>query len=379
MPVKQIADETELSDDTVRRYLADLVARGLITRTPTKRCGGRWHDWYTVTLPATCGEPSPHHAETLLARCGDPPRPIRGNPRTMGGTSIASLSIKEARERRRKRRRLPRQKDRRRSRSGVSRQRSERSLPTWEPSDVDIAFAKDQGLTDLDIDRDKVKFRNYYRERRPVRKSWPKTWENWVIGTAEKFGRVPVVTAPGAPDSPRFQVFVDTPQWEAWREYWKRTRNNLSPKEDDIRDKKTGRCEGDGNSNQNIRPATNKNRRRWRPDLPHDLRDTTMSSTPHSPSTWRRNSARRRRRRHQARRTTTKTKAPLHYGTVASWDEARGFELIADADGGNDIFVHVSAAEQAGIELSEGLRLRYDVGVDARNNRPMATNLKLAA
>ena len=74
-----------------------------------------------------------------------------------------------------------------------------------------------------------------------MRKSWPKTWENWVIGTAEKFGRVPVVTAPGAPVSPRFQVFVDTPQWEAWRESWKRTRNNLSPKEDDIRDKKTGR------------------------------------------------------------------------------------------------------------------------------------------
>ena len=79
------------------------------------------------------------------------------------------------------------------------------------------------------------------------------------------------------------------------------------------------------------------------------------------------------------RRTTTKTKAPLHYGTVTSWDEARGFEFIADADGGNDIFVHVSAAEQAGIELSEGLHLRYDVGVDARNNRPIANNLKLAA
>ena len=86
MPVKQIADETELSDDTVRRCLADLVARGLITRTPTKRYGGRWHDIYTVTLPATCGDPSPHHAETLLAPCGDPPRTMQGDSPHHGGT-----------------------------------------------------------------------------------------------------------------------------------------------------------------------------------------------------------------------------------------------------------------------------------------------------
>ena len=85
MPVKQIADETELSDDTVRRCLADLVARGLITRTPTKRYGGRWHDIYTVTLPATCGDPSPHHAETLLAPCGDPPRTMQGDSPHHGG------------------------------------------------------------------------------------------------------------------------------------------------------------------------------------------------------------------------------------------------------------------------------------------------------
>jgi hypothetical protein len=50
-----------------------------------------------------------------------------------------------------------------------------------------------------DIQRDAVKFRNYYtREKRTARKDWLGSWENWIIGTAQKLGCVPVAenTAP---------------------------------------------------------------------------------------------------------------------------------------------------------------------------------------
>jgi uncharacterized protein YdaU (DUF1376 family) len=55
----------------------------------------------------------------------------------------------------------------------------------WKPSEVDIAFAREQGLTDSEIKRDEIKFRNYFgTEHRVKRASWSKTWENWVLTTA---------------------------------------------------------------------------------------------------------------------------------------------------------------------------------------------------
>jgi hypothetical protein len=55
----------------------------------------------------------------------------------------------------------------------------------WKPSEVDIAFAREQGLTDSEIKRDEIKFRNYFgTEHRVKRASWPKTWETWVLTTA---------------------------------------------------------------------------------------------------------------------------------------------------------------------------------------------------
>jgi uncharacterized protein YdaU (DUF1376 family) len=55
----------------------------------------------------------------------------------------------------------------------------------WKPSELDIAFARKQHLTESEIERDAIKFRNYFGvEHRTKRASWSKTWENWVLNTA---------------------------------------------------------------------------------------------------------------------------------------------------------------------------------------------------
>ena len=49
-------------------------------------------------------------------------------------------------------------------------------------------------------------------------------------------------------------------------------------------------------------------------------------------------------------------------GTVKFFNTSKGFGFIAPVDGGNDVFVHISAVERAGMQsLVEGQKVSYDV------------------
>ncbi len=49
-------------------------------------------------------------------------------------------------------------------------------------------------------------------------------------------------------------------------------------------------------------------------------------------------------------------------GTVKFFNTQKGFGFIAPNDGGNDVFVHISAVERAGLgTLAEGQKISYDV------------------
>jgi len=64
-------------------------------------------------------------------------------------------------------------------------------------------------------------------------------------------------------------------------------------------------------------------------------------------------------------------------GTVKFFDARRGFGFIGPDDGGADVFVHVTAVEQAGLTtLHEGQRVSFDVGTDETRGKTKAQNLK---
>ena len=49
-------------------------------------------------------------------------------------------------------------------------------------------------------------------------------------------------------------------------------------------------------------------------------------------------------------------------GTVKFFNSAKGFGFIAPDGGGKDVFVHVSAVEQAGLRtLNEGQKVSYEI------------------
>ncbi len=65
-------------------------------------------------------------------------------------------------------------------------------------------------------------------------------------------------------------------------------------------------------------------------------------------------------------------------GTVKWFNPAKRFGFIEPDDGGGEIFVHLSALEEAGLSiLTQGQKVEYEV-VSRPNGKTAAGNLKLA-
>jgi CspA family cold shock protein len=63
-------------------------------------------------------------------------------------------------------------------------------------------------------------------------------------------------------------------------------------------------------------------------------------------------------------------------GTVKWFNPQKGYGFIQPSDGSKDVFVHISAVEQAGMStLNEGQKVNYDV-VTTDRGKTAAGNLK---
>ncbi|MDH3663403.1 MAG: cold-shock protein [Alphaproteobacteria bacterium] len=66
-------------------------------------------------------------------------------------------------------------------------------------------------------------------------------------------------------------------------------------------------------------------------------------------------------------------------GIVKWFNPTKGFGFIEPESGGNDVFVHISAVERAGIStLNEGDRIEYEL-VKGQNGKSSAEDLKLVS
>jgi len=65
-------------------------------------------------------------------------------------------------------------------------------------------------------------------------------------------------------------------------------------------------------------------------------------------------------------------------GTVKWFNATKGFGFIEPEGGKKDVFVHISAVEQAGLTtLKDGAKVTFDIEA-GRDGRESASNLKLA-
>lgn len=66
-------------------------------------------------------------------------------------------------------------------------------------------------------------------------------------------------------------------------------------------------------------------------------------------------------------------------GTVKWFNKAKGFGFVAPDEGGDDVFVHISALKAAGLaDLLEEQRVSYEL-VEGPNGRMTAASLKIVA
>jgi CspA family cold shock protein len=66
-------------------------------------------------------------------------------------------------------------------------------------------------------------------------------------------------------------------------------------------------------------------------------------------------------------------------GTVKWFNSQKGYGFIQPDNGGQDVFVHISAVERAGMSgLNEGQKVSYEVVADRRTGKSSAEKLELA-
>ena len=69
----------------------------------------------------------------------------------------------------------------------------------------------------------------------------------------------------------------------------------------------------------------------------------------------------------------------MESGTVKWFNGQKGFGFIQPENGGNDVFVHISAVERAGLgSLHEGQKVSYELERDKRSGKMSAGQLQAA-
>ncbi len=65
-------------------------------------------------------------------------------------------------------------------------------------------------------------------------------------------------------------------------------------------------------------------------------------------------------------------------GTVKWFNGTKGYGFIQPDEGGQDVFVHVSAVERAGLRsLNEGQKVTFELERDKRSGKMSAGNLQV--
>ena len=69
----------------------------------------------------------------------------------------------------------------------------------------------------------------------------------------------------------------------------------------------------------------------------------------------------------------------MESGTVKFYNDQKGFGFIAPENGGNDVFVHATALERAGMRsLVEGQKVSFDTQEDRRTGKTAVSTIQAA-
>ena len=69
----------------------------------------------------------------------------------------------------------------------------------------------------------------------------------------------------------------------------------------------------------------------------------------------------------------------MESGTVKFYNDQKGFGFIQPEEGSNDVFVHATALERAGISgLAEGQKVTFETEIDSRSGKTAVSTIEIA-
>jgi CspA family cold shock protein len=69
----------------------------------------------------------------------------------------------------------------------------------------------------------------------------------------------------------------------------------------------------------------------------------------------------------------------MKVGTVKFYNDQKGFGFIQPEEGGNDVFVHATALERAGMSgLREGQKVSFETEIDRRSGKTAVSTIQAA-
>lgn len=109
-------------------------------------------------------------------------------------------------------------------------------LPSdWSPCEADRVAAKAEGFSDFEINREAMRFRDYWIARAGaggVKLDWSATWRNWVRSSAEKLGKQPQ-QSPTGDRSGLFLAKFGSEELDAWDSYTRKKTGQSLPRNKD--------------------------------------------------------------------------------------------------------------------------------------------------
>jgi cold shock protein len=79
----------------------------------------------------------------------------------------------------------------------------------------------------------------------------------------------------------------------------------------------------------------------------------------------------------ESRGTSPERQVVMTQGTVKWFNSQKGYGFIQPDDGSQDVFVHISAVERAGMSsLNEGQKVSFDVVANRKTGKSSAENLR---
>lgn len=112
--------------------------------------------------------------------------------------------------------------------------RGTRIAPDWSPSDADRLLARQEGFSDAEINREALRFRDYWTGRAGsggVKLDWAATWRNWIRTSGEKLGKTPQGPAAAQAQQSGFYAAFGSPEQDAWDRYGQENRGRSFPRD----------------------------------------------------------------------------------------------------------------------------------------------------